>query len=248
MASDDETRNISLQYTPHVYTHERIPDFGRARQYGVDQATREWLLIIDADEMVPASLARHLQQLVIENEIDVVAIPRVNYSLGRRIRYSGWWPDYQIRFARRNALCFSGDVHSGIGVAAGAKLVDLPLVDELALIHFNYHDVADFVGRMNRYTSLHVQEQPWRTRTTSPGRICVEFFVGFLGRYLFRQGFRDGMQGLMLSLLMGVYRMVLHMKVWERQHNLLMDDVERIYCDERQKVLATFAVVGSQSS
>jgi glycosyltransferase involved in cell wall biosynthesis len=240
MHSDDETRAIASEYTEHVYLHERIPQFDQARAFAAAKTTNEWLMILDADEMVPHTLANHLVSVATRGKYDVVEIPFSNYLLGRRMAHTGWWPDYHIRFGRKSMLRLGTRVHATVGARTGASVLTLPPKEELSIVHINYHHVAEFVERLNHYTTLHLSDAVWSRRRTSLWRLPLEFAAGFGGRYIIRQGFRDGAQGLVLSLLMGVYRMVLHMKVWERQSGLGEAAVDEVYMKVRRATIDGF--------
>jgi len=244
MYSDDRTREIAAEYGASVHLHPRIPDFDRARQFAVEQALGEWVLLVDADEMIPISLAQQLCRIAKENEVDAVSIPMKAYLLGEWIRHTGWWPDYHIRFFRRTAMTFPGKAHASISVQPGCRLVHLPAREEQAMVHFNYRDTAHFVEKLNRYTSLQAQELFEASRQASALSIFLEFGRGFAGRYVKWKGYRDRMHGLVLSLLMGVYRMLIQIKLWEMQHELTAPAVEKHYDEVRRAVLNDFESTG----
>ena len=64
MLSDDGTREIARLYTDLVLDHPRIVDFGLARQLGVDRSTSDWILSIDADEVVTPELAKWVRKFI----------------------------------------------------------------------------------------------------------------------------------------------------------------------------------------
>lgn len=240
MHSDDRTRDIAAEYTSHILLHERVPDFGRARQLAIDNASGEWVMVMDADEMTPKSLATKLIEIAQANQTDVVYIPRKDYMVGRWIQYGGWWPDYQPRFLRRTAVSYSGEVHSYTKLQPGSRRMHLDPQETYAMLHFNYHDVKQFVEKLNRYTSAHIHEPHWANTRATAWSFFLEFGKGFVGRYIKWKAYKDGMHGLVLSLLMGVYRMLIHIKIWEYQNGLTAETVDKMYDEVRQETIAGF--------
>jgi len=93
MYSEDCTVEIAKQYGATVYFHERIAAFDGARQFAIEQASNEWILVLDADELVPKPLSRTCLDIVASEQFDVVIIPRLNFLLGAPLMHSGWGPD-----------------------------------------------------------------------------------------------------------------------------------------------------------
>lgn len=81
--STDRTKEIALSYDAKVYDFEWIDDFAAARNYGIDRATGEWILVLDADEWLDADVAYHLRNLLTTSKYDAYKIIQRNYFSGR---------------------------------------------------------------------------------------------------------------------------------------------------------------------
>ena len=222
--SDDRTVEIARSLGATVYMHERTGCVEPVRKFAVEQCTGEWVLILDADEMVSKELSDLLVALADPAKTasspgppTAYRIPRENYLCGRLMSGSGWAAedDLMLRFFPKGALVFSGRIHDGAHPAAGTTVVDIPYIPGRALVHFSYIGVADFINRLNRYTSEevfnHPDDRPTKAKTFR--RALREFYK----RYYRRKGYRDGWQGLYLALAMSFYKIATDAKAVERQ-------------------------------
>ena len=104
MASTDDTKKIAKQYTDKVYDHPYVGYVEPARNFAISKATSEWVFVLDPDEEVSDNLKDKLVQIVSNNtEIDFIRIPRKNIIFGKWMKASMWWPDYNIRFFKKNS-------------------------------------------------------------------------------------------------------------------------------------------------
>jgi glycosyltransferase involved in cell wall biosynthesis len=217
MHSDDATAAVAQSFGARVALHDRMGYADPARSFALEQAGSDWILILDADEMVPAALARRLVRVATTNEADVVRIPMVNHLLGAPLRATGWGPDQDrhLRFFRRGMVTATSDIHDYLRATAGARILDLPASPDQSLIHFNYVDVVHFVEKLNRYTSIEAAAAAARGERSSRIRAIVAASREFLRRYFKARGYRDGWRGFYLSILMAGYRLVMAAKLAE---------------------------------
>src|SRR5260370_19769528 len=113
--STDDTVKVAKQFTKKIYYHKSKGYVEPARNFSINKATNDWILVLDADEQIPQKLADTLLNLVKENNesVSAVAIPRKNIIFDKWIEHStGWWPDYQIRFFRKGKVTWSDVIHS----------------------------------------------------------------------------------------------------------------------------------------
>jgi len=214
MASSDDTAQIAEHLGARVIA---VPDFGYvepARQLAVDAATFDWIFVLDADEIVPPTLAAEVRRIAARNEADVVSIPYLNFMIGRTIRHTGWDPesDRHLRFFRRNSIVLSGGIHIPWQIVHEARVVSLPATDELSIHHFNYSDWSQFISKMNRYTSIEANQLLGNNTPIRFHRVFWACFKEFGVRYILRRGYRDGYEGFVLSCLMVTYRLLVAAK------------------------------------
>ncbi|MBP7875389.1 glycosyltransferase family 2 protein [Candidatus Woesebacteria bacterium] len=220
MASTDETLLIARRFHARTLSVADVGYVEPARAVAIDSVTQPWVLIVDADEEMPKAAGEWLSDLLRKNEHQVFALPRRNTIFGRPMKYTGWWPDYQVRLFQKGAVVWPETIHAQ--PICEQEPVKLPATDDYALIHHNYQHIDQFIDRMNRYTSIEAQgkrlskEDEWLSLQSG------ELF----SRLSARKGWKDGEQGLAASLLQSYYPLVSALKRWEAEGFPTADDFE----------------------
>ncbi len=217
MYSTDQTRERAQDLVTRTILHEPLPIFESARNRGFELASGDWILVVDADEIIPQVLAQRLRQEAEAAPPDVTGfwIPRMNYCFGRPLRHAGGFPDYQLRAFRRRAGQYPERLH-GAPVVHG-KTLQLSIEEGAWILHLrkNAH-IGDLLRKWDVYAATEV-----RSRLAAgggfPGPLAMlwAFLSAFRFRFFGLQGYRDGMAGLVLSVLFAFYRFDVEAKTWE---------------------------------
>jgi glycosyltransferase involved in cell wall biosynthesis len=216
--SEDETAAIAEGMGATVFQHERTGGIADpARRFAVSRASGDWIFILDADEMVPPSLAARLRELADEDPpFDVVLVPRANIILGRWIRHGNNWPSRHARFFRPGSLLMTDRIHRSIEPAPGTRRHKLPADPGLAIWHFPGGDLSDLVRKVDRYTDIEArQAYAAGRRVDSPHQLFGEAVTYFWRQYLRGRGYRDGTMGLAVAITRTYYRVLTAAKLWE---------------------------------
>jgi glycosyltransferase involved in cell wall biosynthesis len=147
--STDDTVAIARRFTDRVVARA-WPGYIAQKNYAAAMATHDWILSLDADERVTPALATEIQaRLATAPQEAAFRIPRVTWHLGRWIRSTDWYPDYQLRLYDRRAAEWTGRyVHEAVTVRGAVG----DLGGELQ--HYAYRDIADHLETIDRYTTL----------------------------------------------------------------------------------------------
>ena len=217
--STDKTVEIATRFGARIFSPV-WRGYGPAKQEGVDRATHEWILSIDADEVVEPTLAKEIQD-VVASETDRAGyyMPRKTEFLGRWILHCGWYPDRLVRLFRKSKGRLSDAVvHEEV-------VVDGP-VGYLSghLLHYSYPDLEHYLRKFNTYTTLGAEEAFRAGRKAGWTDLVVRPPVAFIKHYISRQGFRDGVQGFIVSVLSATAVLVKYAKLWHKEKQVLEDD------------------------
>jgi glycosyltransferase involved in cell wall biosynthesis len=213
--STDKTATIARELTDHVIVRA-WPGFAAQKNFGLEQAHGDWILALDADEFVSAPLREEIAAILAGSAGHVgYAMPRRNVFWGRWIRHGGLYPDWQLRLFRRGRGRFvERSVHESVTVDGSVGRLTGHLE------HRSYRDVADFLERADRYSTLAAHEWLASGRRPRPLLDLVGRPVGrFLSMFVARAGFLDGWRGFLLAVLYGYYVLMRSAKVWERTKN-----------------------------
>lgn len=214
MNSEDDTALIAKKLGAIVFFHKKTGFVEPARNFAISKASHEWILVVDADEEIPETLEERLKDIIKKNGVVThVEVPRKNIIFGKWMKAAGWWPDYNIRFFKKDFVTWSNKIHSkpktsGQGLTLSAE-------ERYAISHHHYSTVSQFIARMNRYTDVQAKELrndgyqfDWKDIIKKP-------VSEFMSRFFAHRGFEDGLHGLALSLLQGFSHLVMMLKVWE---------------------------------
>jgi glycosyltransferase involved in cell wall biosynthesis len=217
--STDETVAIARKHATRVEVRD-WPGYGAQKNYAAEIASNDWILSLDADERVSPELASEIRQtLQGEQAPRGYRIPRVTWYLGRWIRSTDWYPDYQLRLYDRRFGRWNGRrVHESV------DLQGTPAFLRHELQHYAYRDIAHHLATIDRYTTLAAEQWLAEGRRTNGLEILIHPRLAFLRNYLLRGGIKDGAAGLIVSRLNAYYVFLKFAKLWELQSRAPVDE------------------------
>ena len=236
MESEDRTVEIAREYTDKIFNHPKVAAFDIAKKFAAEQVTGDWILLIDADEMVPKILSMALKAIAEKNEVDIVEIPFRHYIMGACVRYGGWGYSSLPRFFRRGKITFTETIHNYMHKAADARVVRLEPRDENCIQHFVYRNAAHFVEKLNRYTSVEAQHLFDKGVKFSYYLLFKVSLKDFYWRFFRGKGYRGGVRGFSLCLMMAFYRSLSYIKLWEK-YAYSFETVENRYEHIRREIM-----------
>ena len=192
--SEDDTVAICRQYTDKVYQTD-WPGFGIQKQRALDKAVGDWVLSVDADEVVTLELRAEIENALQQEHYQGYLIPRLSSYCGRQMRHGGWWPDYVLRLFRRDCGRFTDSVvHESIIVQGRSGRVSSPL------LHDAFVDLDEVLHKVNCYSTLGAASLYQRGIRSSLSKAFLKALWTFIRTYWLKAAILDGRQGLMLSI------------------------------------------------
>jgi glycosyltransferase involved in cell wall biosynthesis len=211
--STDDTVFRARQFTDRVVVRS-WPGYAAQKNHAAGLASYDWILSIDADERVTPALAQEIRGLLsAPPQHAAYRIPRVTHHLGRWVRSTDWYPDFQTRlYDRRSATWTGAYVHETVTVNGSLGRL------RAELQHFAYRDIADHLDTIDRYSTLAARQMYESGRRAGPLGIAGHPPLAFLRNYVARRGFTDGVPGLIISAMNAYYVLLKLAKLWELQH------------------------------
>ncbi|WP_250533630.1 glycosyltransferase family 2 protein [Caballeronia sp. AZ10_KS36] len=195
--SADGTADIARQHGARVVSAPDWPGFGPQKNRALDALSTDWVLSIDADEVVTPELAAAIRRAIAKPDADVYAIDRLSSFCGDWIRHSGWYPDWIPRLFRRGTARFSDDlVHERLVVAPGAAVARL----EGKLLHYSYEDFETVLRKLDAYSTAGARQRHAAGKRASLGMAVTRGLWAFFRTYVLRRGFLDGRSGFMIAV------------------------------------------------
>lgn len=180
----------------------RFDGFVAQKNFAVSQARYDVVLSLDADEEVSHGLRQEILRVSADADLPMPGyrIPRVTHYMGREIRATDWYPDWQLRLFDRRLGRFSGDlVHESVQVDGPVGRL------KGEIIHRPYRDEADHLRRIDRYTTLWAESAHRKGRRAGLGFGEAASFFAFVRNYFLKGGIFLGAVGLKVSRLNAHY-------------------------------------------
>ena len=223
-SSTDHTRAIARQFEAKVFKVKNLPMFHTNKQLALNYATGDWVLQLDADEVVDQELKQSITQIlkgyslskqgVSLKAINAFYLKRKNFFLGHWLTKGGQYPDPVIRLFRRGFGSFPQvSVHEQIHTIG--SVATLPG----HLLHYTAPTFSRYLTNSNRYTSLTAHQLADHHITLNLFSLinycCLKPVTTFLSIYFRHKGFVDGLPGFIFALFSGLHWLVAYLKYWE---------------------------------
>lgn len=218
--SKDRTCEIAREHGARVVV-EPWRGYVAQKQYAIDLCTKDWVLLLDADEEISPGLAEEIRDAIADpNAVSGYWLPRKNLFLGRWMRHGGFYPDPKLRLFRRGQGFVTGhDPHDRCELKPEVSQRTRQFKN--AIVHYTYPNLSLYIAHMNRYSSLGAQKAVAEGhRGFSLLDIVIRPALTFVYNYFFRLGFLDGREGLLLHCYHAVYVSWKYAKAWELSRSL----------------------------
>ncbi len=213
--SSDNSVSIAESYGAKIIETTNKPNFHINKQLGLEAATRDWILQLDADECLSDPLKSEIKRVLASpGEFVGFWLPRKNYFLGRFLTKGGQYPDYTLRLYKRGqGRLPAHDVHEQAVVSGPTSHL------QFDLLHYGTPDFSNYLLRFNRYTSLTASE--FSKKHLPLNLFCAVYYLfiksfwEFAKIYFRHKGFVDGFPGFVFALFSGLHYAVAYIKYWQ---------------------------------
>ena len=211
--STDKTLDICREF-PTKISYRAWSGYVEQKRHALSLCSGTWFLNHDADEEVSPDLAAELQRIAQCETPDTARhngyyLNRVIFFLNRWWRKGGWYPEYRLRFCRREATTWGGeDPHEKASVSGTTAKCSGEL------FHYSFTDLTDYVRRLNTLSANAATMQRKGVRF-SLSHLALRPIARFFKFYLFKRGFREGLAGFVVALIESYGVFLKYAKLWE---------------------------------
>lgn len=192
--STDKTVSLAKSVGAQVY-HMPWKGYGANKNFGISKAKHDWILSIDADEILNQDLINDLKKLDKDKNIIYKIKSLVNFN-GKWIYHSGWYPAWKLRFFHKDTAYWNlAPVHEELIYPAGTILNEL----KGQLLHYSFKDIEDHRAKADKYAKLKAETWIQNGKSVSLFKKISGPSFKFLRTYLLKFGFLDGKEGFIIS-------------------------------------------------
>ena len=214
--STDRTRELAESLGAKVVVQPWLGWAGQLTK-AIALAKNDWILNLDADEIVTPELACSVQSAMSKPD------PRDGYAVDRRGDFLGVLLPNESRRSRKlnfvrlfnrtqSAYDTAMKVHEEVRFPGEAHLL------EGVLLHWRGSTLDELISVFNRYATVEAEVLDDAGKRATALDIIAWPILRFLWSYVVKGGFRLGTRGLMHSLLKATSDFMRYAKLWERQH------------------------------
>jgi len=197
-----------------IYEKKLNNDFAEQRNFGLEKATNDWVLFIDADEVMSEELKKEIVSLfhgsiVKENAFylrrrDYFWEQELRFGEIRKVRNRGI-----VRLVKKNSGQWMGTVHEVFHTANKVGQLNG------YLNHYPHPTLKEFINDINYYSSIRAEELFNRGVKTNIFEIIFFPFGKFIYNYFLNLGFLDGPAGFTYAFMMSFHSFLVRAKLYQ---------------------------------
>lgn len=210
--SDDATKQIAQAHENVSLREGEFMGFGPTKNHAVSIARHDWVLSLDADEVLSPQLIEFLETWEPGGDNTVGVIRRDNYFMGKLVDKGGWGSDWLLRLFNRNKHGFNDNaVHESVPLTTDSESVKIPC----PIQHNAVQNIGQFLIKIDRYSEIRRQT---KSKTFHPLVIVLRSLFAFVRSYVLKGGFLAGWRGLVIAWSNSNGVFFKYMKVYADQH------------------------------
>lgn len=204
----DNTVQLAKQHAAMVYKHSLGNDFSMQRNFGLSVAKNEWVIFVDADEVISPALKEEIQKAITATNKKGYFLKREDFLWGKKLQHAEVGNMWLLRLGRKDAGRWQGKVHEMWKIHGSIQKLRSPLY------HYPHQTIAEFLQELNYYTTLRAKELYTQKVHTSFFSIIAYTKAKFILNYVIKLGFLDGIEGFVFALLMSFHSFLVRGKLW----------------------------------
>ena len=203
-----KTTEIAKKFGAQVFTRSLNNNWAQQRNFGLGKAKGEWVLFVDADEVVSPDLKKEIILAVKKKNMAGFYLRRQEFFGGRALKH-GETAHYLLRLGRKGKGEWRREVHETWEIKGEiGKLKN-------SLLHYSHPTLSEFIEHVNRFSTLHAQILFKEGIKPSLFRIIANPLAKFIQNYIFRLGFLDGTPGIIVALMMSFHSFLARAKLYQ---------------------------------
>ena len=195
-----------------VYKNDLKGDFAAQRNFGMKKASGDWILFIDADEIITSELQKEILEKLNNSKFDSYYLRRRDFFWGKELRFGELSKVRHIgliRLIRKNSGIWMGDVHEVFHTAKKSGRLK-NFVD-----HYPHPTIKEFLEDINFYSSLRANELFNQEKPINILEIIFVPILKFIYIYFVKLGFLDGPSGFTYSFMMTFHSFLVRAKLYQ---------------------------------
>lgn len=211
--STDATVEICEKFGAKVI-YNKFVDFGKQKQFALNQTSNDWVLSLDADEVLSDVLIVEIQNLDFSNDFNGYLIPRTHVFLNKIFKFGSENKKSILRFFKKSAGSFiQNKVHEKIEVQGKIGIL------KNEMLHFTVFDISTAIQKQTKYSLMSGEFFFEKGKKSSLVKVIIKFPFEFMRVYFFQRNFLNGYQGFVWSMLAAYGSFIKYAKLYDLHQN-----------------------------
>lgn len=207
--STDKTIPVAKKHHPKILKRKLSNDYAAQRNHGLNQATSDWVLFLDSDEIITPALRAEILANISQKSITGFYLKRTDFLLGSTLEHGEIGNTRLLRLAQKGAGRWIRPVHEYWQVNGPTKTLKNPLH------HLRDLSLSQFIARINHYTDLDAKALLAEDKPFTYHDLFIKPVGKFLYNYFYLLGFLDGFAGFTLAFSMSLHSLIVRVKLYE---------------------------------
>lgn len=211
---------LAVRYVQHEYVNSATQ-----KNWAIPQASHGWVMVLDADERIPAELAAEIRAFLAPGgpaatgAADGMRFFRLGYFMGQPVRHSGWQDDNVLRvFPRDRGRYLDREVHADVTVEPARPGASVTVAAaRTRMPHYTFDNFEHYMRKFDRYTTWAAGDRGRTTRRVGAVHLLGRPAWRFFRQFVLKRGFLDGRTGMVVCMLAAFSVFLKYAKLWERQ-------------------------------
>lgn len=205
--STDNTVDICKRYNAKIFL-QQWKGFGPQKNFGIQHASYDNIIALDADEVLTEAAISEVQQLKVAAFKAVYEFPLINFYFGKFLRYR----DYKKRMFNKTVVQWNNNnVHEALIVPDNYPVIKLKGLIE----HYSYNSIEHYISKANLYSGIAAKELFNKNKRSYLLKMLFSPSLTFFQSYILKAGFLDGMHGFVVAIFNGYTSFLKYAKLWE---------------------------------
>ncbi|MDD4149951.1 MAG: glycosyltransferase family 2 protein [Bacteroidales bacterium] len=193
--SNDDTELICKEF-PVKFIQNTFLDYSSQKNYGNQFAKNNYILSIDADEILSKELLQSINEICFNNNDNkAYTFNRLNHHCGKPIKYGGWYPDKKLRIWNKQFGQWQGEIHEKIVFKENPQLTHL----SGDLLHFTYNSKEEHLAQATKFSKLNAKSDFRKGKKTNILLAYLSSIMRFIVVFFFKFGLLDGKIGFFIA-------------------------------------------------
>jgi glycosyltransferase involved in cell wall biosynthesis len=193
--STDGTRQIA-EAAGAIFIQHSFEGHIQQKNVALSRATYDWVLSLDADEALDATLRLSILQVKASGEANGYSMNRLTNYCGHWVKHCGWYPDTKVRLIRSRRGSWTGvNPHDRLELHDNQSPVHI----EGDILHYSYYTLDDHRKQIEYFGDIAARELFQRNKTLSWPMVFMKVIAQFIKSYIVKLGILDGATGWTIS-------------------------------------------------